>query len=138
MALEEKKYRSFLKGITWRIIGTIDTVLVSYFHSKDPFTSGLIGLTEVPTKIVLYYVHERMYFFTFGEKTYSRKVSLIKGITWRFLGSLDTMLIALIFTGNLKMGLKIASTEFVTKVILYYIHERVWTRIKLGKIDADE
>lgn len=135
--MKDKKYRSFLKGISWRIIGTIDTILVSYFHSKDPFTSGMIGLTEVPTKIVLYYVHERMYFLTFGNRVYSRKLSLIKGITWRFLGSLDTMLIALIFTGNLKMGMKIASTEFITKVILYYFHERIWAKIKIGTISED-
>jgi uncharacterized membrane protein len=133
--MKDKKYRSFLKGISWRIIGTIDTILVSYFHSKDPMTSGMIGLTEVPTKIVLYYVHERMYFLTFGNKSYSRKISLIKGITWRFLGSLDTMLIALIYTGDLKMGAKIASTEFITKVVLYYIHERIWARVKVGRIE---
>lgn len=131
--IKDKKYRSLIKGISWRIIGTIDTIVVSYFYSKNTMTSGLIGLTEVPTKIVLYYVHERIYFLTFGSKAYSRRVSLTKGVTWRFLGSIDTMLIALIYTGNLNMGAKIASTEFITKVILYYIHERIWNRIHFGQ-----
>ncbi|MBL7789194.1 MAG: DUF2061 domain-containing protein [Chitinophagales bacterium] len=131
---KDKRYRSFLKGISWRIVGTIDTMIISYYYTRDPLSSLQIGMTEVLTKIVLYYVHERIYFKTFGDKVNQRKVSLVKGVTWRFVGSIDTILISWIYTGDPMIGLKIGATEFFTKVILYYIHERVWNKIKVGTI----
>lgn len=131
---KDKRYRSFLKGISWRIVGTIDTMIISYFYTRDPLSSLQIGMTEVLTKIILYYVHERIYFKTFGDKVGQRKISLVKGITWRFVGSIDTILISWIYTGDPLIGLKIGAAEFVTKVILYYMHERVWNKIKVGTL----
>lgn len=128
----DRRYRSFLKGISWRIVGTVDTMLISFFYTANPMSALKIGLTEVLTKIVLYYVHERMYWKTFGSKVGQRKISLVKGITWRFVGSIDTILIAWIYTGDAATGLKIGTTEFLTKIVLYYVHERVWNKIKLG------
>jgi uncharacterized membrane protein len=132
---KDKRYRSFLKGISWRIVGTIDTMIISYFYTRDPLSALQIGMTEVLTKIVLYYVHERIYFKTFGDKVGQRKISLVKGITWRFVGSIDTILISWIYTGDPIIGLKIGATEFLTKVVLYYIHERIWNKIKIGTIE---
>lgn len=51
--------------------------------------------------------------------------SLAKTVSWRVLGSLDTLLLGYIFTGSLKAAGSIASAEVVTKIILYYFHERV-------------
>jgi uncharacterized membrane protein len=132
---KDKRYRSFVKGISWRIVGTIDTMIISYFYTRDPLSALQIGMTEVLTKIVLYYVHERIYFKTFGDKVGQRKISLVKGITWRFVGSIDTILISWIYTGDPIIGLKIGATEFLTKVVLYYIHERIWNKIKIGTIE---
>lgn len=132
--MQDKKYRSFLKGISWRIVGTIDTMIISYYYTGSILNAVEIGMTEVLTKIVLYYVHERIYFKTFGKKVVQRKVSLLKGITWRIVGSIDTILLAWIYTGNPVMGLKIGATEFFTKVFLYYIHERIWNKVKIGTI----
>ena len=132
---KDKRYRSFLKGISWRIVGTIDTMIISYFYTSDPLSALKIGMTEVLTKIILYYIHERIYFKTFGNKVVQRKISLLKGITWRVIGSIDTILIAWIYTGSPLTGLKIGTTEFLTKVILYYIHERVWNQLKIGTIE---
>jgi uncharacterized membrane protein len=131
---KDKRYRSFVKGISWRIVGTIDTMIISYFYTSSPLSALKIGMTEVLTKIVLYYVHERIYFKTFGDKVGQRKISLVKGITWRFVGSIDTILISWIYTGDPMIGLKIGATEFLTKVVLYYLHERVWNKIKIGTI----
>lgn len=133
--MQDKKSRSLLKGISWRIVGTIDTMIISYFFTQNGFSAIKIGLTEILTKIVLFYVHERIYFKVFGSKVALRKISLIKGITWRFVGSMDTILLAWIYTGSPMLGLKIGATEFITKIALYYIHERVWINIKLGKIE---
>jgi len=53
------KQRSALKAITWRIIGTIDTFILSWFITKEPVTAGAIASLEVLTKTILYYLHER-------------------------------------------------------------------------------
>ena len=57
---------------------------------------------------------------------------LAKTITWRILGSIDTMIISWFITGNLKMGLAIGGVEVLTKMVLYFLHERAWW--KFGKI----
>lgn len=57
---------------------------------------------------------------------------LAKTITWRIIGTIDTTLLGWLITGNLKFGLAIGGTEVVTKMFLYFIHERVW--YKWGKI----
>ena len=64
----------------------------------------------------------------------TRGRSLAKTISWRALGSLDTLLLGYLFTGSLKMAGSIASTEVITKVALYYFHERGWTHVKWGRI----
>ena len=56
----------------------------------------------------------------------SRKRHLLKTITWRIIGTLDTMLIAWIISGDAMIGLSIGAAEIITKMILYYLHERVW------------
>lgn len=59
--------------------------------------------------------------------------SLIKAITWRLTGTLDTMIISFLITGKLKWAISIGLVEVFTKMILYYLHERAWNKIKLGK-----
>jgi uncharacterized membrane protein len=59
---------------------------------------------------------------------------LAKTISWRVVGTLDTMLLAWIITGDLNIGLAIGGTEVITKMILYFIHERIWFKfIKIGR-----
>ena len=53
------KQRSGLKAITWRIIGTADTFIISWAITKEPVTAGAIASFEVFTKTILYYLHER-------------------------------------------------------------------------------
>lgn len=53
------KSRSAVKAITWRVIGTIDTFLLSWLITKEPATAGAIASLEVITKTTLYYFHER-------------------------------------------------------------------------------
>ena len=58
---------------------------------------------------------------------------LAKTITWRITGTIDTMLIGWLVTGSLEVGAMIGGIEVVTKMILYYTHERVWYKyIKFG------
>ena len=58
--------------------------------------------------------------------------SLLKAISWRIVGTLDTMALGWIITGDPIMGLKIGTLELFTKFILYYIHERIWLRSNFG------
>ena len=58
--------------------------------------------------------------------------SLLKAISWRIVGTLDTMALGWIITGSPLMGLKIGALELFTKFILYYFHERIWLRFKFG------
>ena len=62
----------------------------------------------------------------------SRKRHIAKTITWRIVGTLDTILLAWIITGNPITGVQIGGIELVSKMILYYAHERVWYKSKFG------
>ena len=61
-----------------------------------------------------------------------------KSITWRALGTLDTMAIAWIVTGDPLMGLSIGALEVFTKTLLYYLHERVWYNVSDYGVDKNE
>ena len=62
----------------------------------------------------------------------SRKRHILKTITWRVIGTLDTMALGWLLTGNPIIGLKIGGLELFTKMILYYFHERAWYKFGLG------
>ncbi|RXJ77681.1 hypothetical protein CRV03_05470 [Arcobacter sp. F155] len=65
-----------------------------------------------------------------AEKAYR---SVVKTVSWRTVGTLDTIIISYFITGNLGMAASIGSIELVTKMILYYFHERAWNKISFGK-----
>jgi uncharacterized membrane protein len=58
--------------------------------------------------------------------------SIVKAISWRATGSIDTFLISWFVTGHSVIAVSIAGTELGTKVALYYLHERAWSRIPWG------
>ena len=51
---------------------------------------------------------------------------IAKTISWRIIGTLDTFLLSWIITGSASIGAAIGSIEIITKMILYYLHERAW------------
>jgi uncharacterized membrane protein len=61
--------------------------------------------------------------------------SAAKAATWRFIGAVDTFLISLIVTGHLLVSTSIGGTELVTKIGLYYLHERLWLHVRWGRIE---
>jgi uncharacterized membrane protein len=63
--------------------------------------------------------------------------SIAKAVSWRATGSLDTFCVSWFVTGNAVFAGSIAVTEIVTKIVLYYLHERVWGRIKWGRGAAE-
>jgi len=56
----------------------------------------------------------------------SYKRHILKTISWRIIGTLDTILLSWIITGSFKVGLAIGGVEVVTKMVLYFLHERAW------------
>ncbi len=60
--------------------------------------------------------------------------SVVKTISWRALGTLDTFIISFFITSDTVMAASIASIEIVTKLVLYYFHERAWNKISFGRI----
>ena len=127
--------RHIAKSITWRIVGTVDTILLSWFITGNPLTGLKIGLAEVITKMLLYYFHERVWFNVKAGVTKngdSRKRHLAKTVTWRIVGTVDTMILAWIISGDPMVGLQVGAAEVVTKMVLYYLHERAWYQIDFG------
>ena len=150
--------RSLAKAISWRIVGSIDTLLISFLlisylgpifgleHSPSEAlgTASLIAFAEVVTKMILYYFHERFWEWNrWGtslagqRRTESYSRSTTKTATWRVLASLDTMLLAWIFTGSVATAASIGGLEVVTKLVLYFFHERVWSNIGYGIVARD-
>jgi len=66
-----------------------------------------------------------------------KKRSLVKTLTWRVLATTDTIIIARVITGSWTVGFGIASIEVVTKMVLYYLHERGWAALDWGLEDVD-
>lgn len=59
--------------------------------------------------------------------------SIVKAISWRVIGTLDTLVISYLLTGEVAIAASIASVDFITKMFLYFFHERLWNKINWGK-----
>ena len=67
--MADKHYRSLAKAVSWRITGTVDTVLISYLITGHIRWALSIGFVELFTKVALYYAHERLWNkISFGRK----------------------------------------------------------------------
>lgn len=122
--------RHLAKTISWRLIGTIDTLILSWLITGDINIGLQISGFEFLTKMVLYYAHERLWFSS--RLINKRKRHLIKTLTWRLIGTLDTIILGWIFTGNPLSGMKIGGAEIISKLILYYLHEKTWYQLNYG------
>lgn len=59
--------------------------------------------------------------------------SITKAISWRIVGTMDTIGISWLLTGEINTALAIGSLELITKMILYFGHERIWNKINFGR-----
>ncbi len=135
--MKDKSYkRHIAKSFTWRIVATTDTILLSWLITGNPMLGLKIGLIEVITKMVLYFIHERVWYkinlTKDGKVLESKKRHVAKTVTWRFFGTLDTIVIAWLITGDPLIGLKIGFVEVITKMVFYYFHERIWYKVNYG------
>jgi uncharacterized membrane protein len=58
--------------------------------------------------------------------------SFAKAVSWRTVGTIDTFIISFFVTGRISLAGTIAAVEVVTKILIYYLHERVWAAIPWG------
>jgi uncharacterized membrane protein len=67
-----------------------------------------------------------------GREAHSR--SFAKAVSWRITGSIDTFVLSLVITRSFTLAGSIASVEVVTKILLYYFHERAWALVSWGQV----
>lgn len=137
---KESHIRSLLKGISWRVLATTDTVLVVLLVTCLSGVCSIedalaIGTAEFLIKFAVYYVHERIWQSSRSKKGMSTRQTLYKTISWRIIATTMTFLISGVVLDKFdEVALYIALTELFTKFVLYYLHERLWLKIPLGRI----
>lgn len=122
--------RHIAKTISWRIVGTADTMVLSWLITGSIEAGLQIGVADVTTKMVLYYLHERAWFRS--SISNSTKRHLYKTATWRLIGTLDTILLSFVIWGDGVQSFQIGGAETVSKTVLYFIHEKMWYRVTFG------
>lgn len=132
--------RSILKGISWRIVATTDTIvvvlLVTCIAGECSIGSAIkIGFVEFLIKLAIYYAHERIWENRRKGQEITPKSTLYKTISWRIIATATTFIIAGAVLERFDLiALAIAGVESVTKFVLYYLHERLWLKLPLGRI----
>ncbi|WAT18196.1 DUF2061 domain-containing protein [Aurantiacibacter sp. MUD11] len=148
-----KPWRSVAKAVSWRVVGTIDTLILSYLlitylgpmfgapvaQADALETASYIAITEVVTKFILYFLHERAWSLTgwgiafrnASHRETMRRTTIKTGL-WRLIASLDTFALAWFFTGSVATAASIGGLEVFTKLVLYFFHERIWARLPFG------
>jgi uncharacterized membrane protein len=68
----------------------------------------------------------------------TKRRSLAKALSWRVFATFITMTVAYLLTGELLFAAKIGAFDTLAKLLVYFVHERVWQRISYGKIDSPD
>lgn len=132
--------RSILKGISWRVIATMDTIIVvlavtCVFDVCSLENALKIGFSEFLIKLAIYYVHERVWESRRKGQEITTKTTLYKSISWRLIATTTTFIIAGAILDNFdSIAFMIAGVESISKFVLYYVHERIWLKLPLGRI----
>ena len=136
----ESVLRSLLKSFSWRIIAISDTILTvllitCVFGDCSLKNALTIGFLEFLIKLVAYFVHERIWLSIQFERRYGVTRTIYKTLSWRVLATIVTFVIAgEILNSKDNAALYIAGIEVFTKSLLYYMHERLWLTLPLGKL----
>lgn len=122
--------RHIAKSLSWRLIGSIDTLLFAWLVTGSFYEGLNVSLLTTFTKLIWYYIHEQVWFRSSVKD--SNKRHILKTFSWRFIGTLDTIIFGWFITGNPFIGLKIGLFETVSKMLLYFGHEKLWYKINYG------
>ena len=136
----ESVLRSLLKSFSWHIIAISDTILVvllitCVFGDCSLKNALTIGFLEFLIKFIAYFIHERIWLSIQFEKRFGVTRTLFKTLSWRVIATVITFFVAgEILNTNDNTALYIAGIEVFTKSLLYYMHERLWLILPLGKL----
>lgn len=64
----------------------------------------------------------------------SRARSFLKAVTYRITGTVTTALLVWFLTGELAVAMAVGAIEPVVKIVIYYLHERVWQLVPRGAV----
>jgi uncharacterized membrane protein len=141
-----------LKGLSWRLLATTTTVVIAGSLLANWAIAMAIGGTEALAKIFLYYAHERLWQLVpagavvavirheahrpSDRVTYreSRIRSALKTFTWRVIATSTTMGITWGATTSFNIAAWVGGVEAVSKLFLYYGHERLWQILPRGTV----
>ena len=136
----ESVLRSLLKSFSWRIIAISDTILTVFIVTCILGDCGVknaltIGVLEFLIKFVGYYIHERIWLSIQFERRFGVTRTLYKTLSWRAIATVITFIVVgEILNTQDNAALYIAGIEVFTKSLLYYMHERIWLILPLGKL----
>jgi uncharacterized membrane protein len=68
----------------------------------------------------------------------SRRRSMVKALSWRVLAAIITACVALAMTGQLAFAAKIGALDTTVKLLIYFLHERIWNKINYGRVPAPD
>ena len=63
----------------------------------------------------------------------TKRRSVFKAISWRTLATMTTAAIVFLFTGRFTLAITVGCLEVFAKMGLYFLHERLWHRVRYGK-----
>jgi len=159
--VEVQRRRHITKAISWRLVGTLDTWIISWLlltyvgditffdinikpeiKNKASEAASLIAVLELISKTILYYFHERIWYKITWINIRQKYRHIIKTFSWRLIGAIDTILLVFIvfylmfssIQGAAAIAVSMFSIEVITKMILYYFHERLWFISNYGVI----
>jgi uncharacterized membrane protein len=109
---------------------------VTSFYGRCSLEDALaIGAFEFSFKFVVYYFHERIWQRIDLEHRTEQSRTVLKTVSWRIVATIMTFIIAgAILKDANNIALTIALIEIVTKTLFYYLHERMWIIVPLGRI----
>lgn len=136
----ESVLRSLIKSFSWRIIAVSDTILTVLLVTCVMGGCGVknaltIGVVEFVMKLLIYYIHERIWLSIQFKNRFGVSRTLYKTLSWRVIATVITFFVAgEILNTKDNAALYIAGIEVFTKSLLYYMHERLWLILPLGKL----
>jgi uncharacterized membrane protein len=68
----------------------------------------------------------------------TRRRSVVKALSWRIVAAIVTTIVVLAITGKLQFAAKVGLIDTVSKLLLYFVHERLWNRIDYGRLRAPD
>lgn len=132
--MEERRIRSMVKSIVWRLLGIIVLALITYIFTKSWITSGLITFFHHFSFVFIYYFHERIWLRITNKRILKWKRWIRPIIYEIVLGHLVLGIISLIFTQSWLKVTLITVLYIENKLWMYVVYDWLWGKVKWGRL----